>query len=73
VLATLVITTIFTILGYQANQVQTAESLHGIVLLMSVIPAILAFVSVAALLLYKLDKNAMIKIQSDLDARKTQV
>jgi len=71
VLATLIITAIFTALGYQANQTQTAESLKGIVFLMSVIPAILAFVSVAALLLYKLDKKAMVKIQSDLSARKT--
>jgi len=70
VLATLIITAIFTALGYQANQTQTAESLQGIVLLMSVIPALLAFVSVAALVLYKLDKNAMIQIQSDLSARK---
>jgi GPH family glycoside/pentoside/hexuronide:cation symporter len=72
VLATLIITAIFTALGYQANQAQTAESLQGIVYLMSVIPAVLAFVSVAALVLYKLDKNTMIKIQADLDARKAQ-
>jgi len=72
VLATLLITAIFTALGYQANQTQTAESLQGIVYLMSVIPAALAFISVAALILYKLDKNTMIQIQSDLDARKAQ-
>jgi GPH family glycoside/pentoside/hexuronide:cation symporter len=73
VLATVVIATIFTALGYQANQIQSADSLHGIVLLMSVIPAFLAFLSIAALALYKLDKNTMIKIQTDLAARKTQV
>jgi GPH family glycoside/pentoside/hexuronide:cation symporter len=71
VLATLVITAIFTALGYQANQVQTAESLGGIVLLMSVIPAALAFLSVGALVFYKLDKTTMEKIQSDLTVKNT--
>lgn len=72
VLATVVIATIFTALGYQANQTQTADSLHGIVLLMSFIPAALAFLSIAALMLYKLDKDTMIQIQSDLAERKAQ-
>lgn len=72
VLATVVITTVFTALGYQANQVQTAESLGGIVFLMSVIPAAFAFLSMAALVFYKLDKNTMKKIQSDLTSRSTQ-
>lgn len=72
VLATLVITAIFTALGYQANQTQTAESLQGIVFLMSVIPAALAFVSMIALLFYKLDKSTMTKIQADLATRTSQ-
>ncbi len=72
VLATLVITAVFTALGYQANQVQTPESLAGIVFLMSVIPAFLAFMALAALFFYKLDKAMMTQIQSDLVARKTQ-
>ncbi len=71
VLATLVITAIFTALGYKANVVQTAESLVGIVLLMSVIPAVFAFVAAFALVLYKLDKPTMARIQADLAARKT--
>ena len=71
VLATLVITAIFTALGYQANQTQTAESLEGIVLLMSVIPAALAFLSIGALVFYKLDKITMEKIQLDLTAKNT--
>lgn len=69
VLATLVITAIFTALGYQANQAQTPESLQGIVFLMSVIPALLAFVSMIALLFYTLDKPTMAQIQADLAAR----
>ncbi|GGY62009.1 MFS transporter [Cellvibrio zantedeschiae] len=73
VLATLFITAVFTALGYQANQEQTADSLKGIVLLMSFIPAALAFLSVGALVFYKLDKLTMTKIQEDLLARKTQV
>lgn len=72
VLATLFITAIFTALGYQANQVQTAESLAGIVFLMSIIPAVLAFGSIVALVFYKLDKNTMAQIQTDLIARKVQ-
>ena len=71
VLATLVITSIFTALGYKANVAQTAESLKGIVLLMSFIPAVFAFVAAASLVFYKLDKSAMAKIQADLAARKT--
>jgi glycoside/pentoside/hexuronide:cation symporter, GPH family len=73
VLATLVITAVFTALGYQANQTQTAESLSGIVFLMSVIPASLAFISIAALAFYTLDKTTMAQIQSDLVARKIPV
>jgi len=73
VLATLFITAVFTALGYQANQTQTAESLTGIVFLMSVIPAALAFLSVAVLAFYKLDKKTMAQIQSDLAAKKAQV
>lgn len=69
VLATLVITAIFTALGYQANQVQTSESLRGIVFLMSVIPASLAFLSMFVLVFYTLDKTTMTQIQSDLAMR----
>jgi len=69
VLATLVITAIFTALGYQANQTQTPESLTGILLLMSVIPAALAFFSMIVLVFYSLDKAAMTQIQTDLAAR----
>lgn len=72
VLATLVITAIFTALGYQANQTQTPESLKGIVFLMSVIPAALAFVSMIVLVFYKLDKAAMTQIQADLATRTPQ-
>lgn len=71
VLATLVITAIFTALGYQANVAQTAESLSGIVLLMSVIPAIFAFVAAVSLVFYKLDRPTMARIQAELAARKT--
>lgn len=72
VLATLLITAIFTALGYQANQAQTAESLQGIVMLMSVIPAALAFAAIAALAFYRLDKAAMAKIQTELSDRNSQ-
>lgn len=70
VLATLVITAIFAALGYKANVAQTAESLGGIVWLMSFIPAIFAFLAASSLVFYKLDTATMANIQADLSARK---
>ena len=58
--------------GYQANVGQTAESNHGIVLLISIIPAIFALLSVLCITLYKLDENKMVNIHAELTDRRQQ-
>jgi len=72
-LAAAVMGSVFTALGYVANTVQSAESQSGIVWLMSFIPAAFAFIAVGVMMLYQLDKHQLIKIQSDLAARKTAI
>jgi GPH family glycoside/pentoside/hexuronide:cation symporter len=58
-------------LGFVANQVQTAGSLHGLVELMSIFPAALGLVSLFLLLfLYPLNERTMSEIASDLKARR---
>lgn len=56
--------------GFQANTVQTAETLNGIRLMMSVIPAVAGLLAVGAVFFYKLDDQLMKKIEVDLTARK---
>ena len=69
-LAAAVMGWLFTALGYVANTDQSPRSQTGIVLLMSFIPALFAFLAVAVMLFYKLDKSQMARIQADLGARK---
>ena len=71
-LAAAVMGWLFTALGYVANTNQSPRSQTGIVLLMSFIPALFAFLAVAVMLFYKLDKNQMARIQTDLAARKAR-
>lgn len=70
--ATALIGTVFTALGYVANADQSQDSLGGIVLLMSIIPAIFAFVAAGILVLYTLDKHQLKIIQADLVQRKLE-
>jgi len=53
-------------MGYVANQVQTGTSQEGIVLLMTVIPAIFAALAVPLIYFYPLDDKQLTKIQADL-------
>jgi GPH family glycoside/pentoside/hexuronide:cation symporter len=69
-LAAAVMGSVFTALGYVANTEQTPESQTGILVLMSFLPALFAFLAAAIMLFYKLDKNAMAQIQADLAQRK---
>jgi GPH family glycoside/pentoside/hexuronide:cation symporter len=69
-LAAAVMGSVFTALGYVANTTQTTRSQTGIRVLMSFIPAAFAFVAVAVMMLYKLDKHKMVQIQVDLAERK---
>ncbi len=63
---------VFKALGYVANATQTPESQTGIVLLISIIPAVFAFMAVAVLFFYKLDNRTLLQIQGELAARKAQ-
>jgi len=56
--------------GFVANAVQTPASLHGLVLLMSVLPAALGTLSLAIVLLYPLNEARMARIASDLRERR---
>lgn len=70
-LAVAVMGWVFTALGYVANATQTTKSQTGIVLLISFIPAVFAFLAVAVMMFYKLDNKQLVQIQADLAARKT--
>jgi Na+/melibiose symporter-like transporter len=69
-LAAVVMGWVLTSLGYVANATQTPESQTGIVLLISLIPAVFAFLAVAVMLFYRLDNRTLRQIQVDLAARK---
>ena len=61
---------LFTALGYVANAAQTSRSQTGIVLLISIIPAVFAFAAAGVMLFYKLDNRQMARIQKELVERK---
>ena len=61
---------VFTALGYVANTTQTPASQTGIVLLISFIPALFAFLAVGVMMFYKLDNQTLKRIQIELAARK---
>jgi len=69
-LAAVVMGWVFTTLGYVANATQTPESQTGIVMLISFIPAVFAFLAVAVMMFYKLDNRTLTQVQVDLAARK---
>ena len=71
-LAAAVIGSVFTALGYVANTAQSTASQTGIVMLMSFIPAAFALAAVVIMFFYNLDNKALIKIQTDLAARKPE-
>jgi GPH family glycoside/pentoside/hexuronide:cation symporter len=56
--------------GFIANQNQTPEALNGIVLLVSLFPAIIGILGGALMLFYPLTNKMMIKIEEDLTARR---
>lgn len=60
-------------MGYVANQVQSSSSEHSIVLLMTAIPAVFAFLSVFIIRLYPLNDATLKEVQQDLASRTTQV
>ena len=56
--------------GFKANVTQTQESVNGIILMMSLIPAIGSAAAAIFMYFYKLDDKTMKKIEEDLIARK---
>jgi len=69
-LASVMMGSVFATLGYVANTEQTPESQTGIVLLISVIPAVFAFLAVGVMAFYKLDNRTLSQIEAELAARK---
>ncbi|CAN7367240.1 MFS transporter [Pseudoduganella sp. LjRoot289] len=69
-LAVAVIGALFTTLGYVPNAAQSSGSQAGIVWLMSLIPAFFALLAVGVMFFYNLDKQLLVRIQSELAARK---
>ncbi|TLU66371.1 MFS transporter [Thalassotalea litorea] len=60
-------------LGYQANQQQSAGSELGIVLLMSLLPAAFALLSVLVIYFYPLNANTLQSIQQDLTLKRKEL
>jgi len=56
--------------GFVANQAQTPESLHGLVKLMSILPAALGVVSMVILMFYPLHEKKMAEIEVELKKRR---
>jgi GPH family glycoside/pentoside/hexuronide:cation symporter len=56
--------------GFVPNQVQTAESTAGIILLLSLYPSIFGFIGAILMFFYPLNNKMMTKIEEDLTARR---
>lgn len=56
--------------GFEANMPQNEQTLHGLRMLIAVIPGIIAFTSGLIMFFYPLKKEVMEKIEKDLEARK---
>ena len=56
--------------GYIPNQLQTADALHGILILSSIIPGVCALLSAGVIQLYKLDADKLDTIQKELQDRR---
>jgi sugar (glycoside-pentoside-hexuronide) transporter len=56
--------------GYLPNVAQSPRTIHGIVLMMSIIPAIAALAAVAALWFYEIDEATVQQMSADLAARR---
>jgi GPH family glycoside/pentoside/hexuronide:cation symporter len=56
--------------GYLPNVEQSPRTVHGIVMMMSIIPAIAAIAAVAALWFYEIDEDTVKRMSADLEARR---
>ena len=58
--------------GYIANQTQTPETINGIIMLMSIYPAIFGLIGCALMFFYPLNNKTMEKIEQDLILRRQE-
>jgi glycoside/pentoside/hexuronide:cation symporter, GPH family len=58
--------------GFVANQPQSPEALRGILLLLSIFPAVFGIIGGLLVIFYPLTNNMMIKIEEDLIKRRTE-
>ena len=59
--------------GFVANVEQTTRSLHGLVLLMSVFPAVIGIVSILLVLFYPLNETRVSQIEAELKVRRAAI
>jgi GPH family glycoside/pentoside/hexuronide:cation symporter len=59
--------------GFIANQDQTTEGLNGIVLLVSLFPAIIGILGGILMLFYPITNELMVEIEEDLRARRVKM
>jgi len=57
--------------GFVANEVQTAEAQNGILLLVSILPAIFGLCGAGIMIYYPLTNKKLLEIESDLSARRS--
>ena len=70
-IASAVIGWLLALIGYVANTEQSAGSQMGILLMVSVIPGLVAFLAAFVMRFYHLDEKQLLTIQQELDQRKT--
>lgn len=71
-IASAIIAWLLAAMGYVANQAQSGASQLGIVLLLTVIPGVVAFVAAFTMRFYPLDNARLVQVQSELLARKAE-
>lgn len=59
--------------GFQANQVQSGDAINGIILLMTIFPAIMGIIGGIIMIFYPLNNKMMVKIEEDLTARRLEL
>jgi GPH family glycoside/pentoside/hexuronide:cation symporter len=64
---------ILAVVGFQANVIQTPETIYGIILMMSLIPAVGSLLAAILMYFYKLDDKFMFQIEKDLTDRRAAV
>ncbi len=58
--------------GYQPNVAQSARTIDGIMMMMSIIPTVGAIIAIAALWFYELDENMVSKMTRELQERRAR-